>query len=184
MFLETCNGWLMIYANCSLDYGFWRLYYCSFKLFLSCTVMRLFNSASYMTLTSTNTLVGPNRAKECPRQAIQKDVPNEWRKFVFCPDFGMLIPFILSRFNLSAIMYSQLISLWSSFPQVKLHITENALKLIARKAISKNTGARGLRAILENILMDSMYEVCYVVLFWFLLLTMKTIECRCCRSHC
>ncbi|TYI11520.1 hypothetical protein ES332_A09G213200v1 [Gossypium tomentosum] len=42
---------------------------------------------------------------------------------------------------------------------VKLHITENALKLIARKAINKNTGARGLRAILENILMDAMYEI-------------------------
>ncbi|XVF10076.1 hypothetical protein REPUB_Repub07fG0151900 [Reevesia pubescens] len=42
---------------------------------------------------------------------------------------------------------------------VKLHITESALKLIARKAISKNTGARGLRAILENILMDAMYEI-------------------------
>ncbi|MBA0558709.1 hypothetical protein Golob_015715, partial [Gossypium lobatum] len=42
---------------------------------------------------------------------------------------------------------------------VKLHITENALKLIARNAINKNTGARGLRAILENILMDAMYEI-------------------------
>ncbi|TQD68512.1 hypothetical protein C1H46_021787 [Malus baccata] len=42
---------------------------------------------------------------------------------------------------------------------VKLHFTESALRLIARKAISKNTGARGLRAILENILMDAMYEI-------------------------
>ncbi|XWS50352.1 hypothetical protein CRYUN_Cryun12cG0080800 [Craigia yunnanensis] len=42
---------------------------------------------------------------------------------------------------------------------VKLHITENALKSIASKAITKNTGARGLRAILENILMDAMYEI-------------------------
>ncbi|CAN6564791.1 unnamed protein product [Malus baccata var. baccata] len=42
---------------------------------------------------------------------------------------------------------------------VKLHSTESALRLIARKAISKNTGARGLRAILENILMDAMYEI-------------------------
>ncbi|KAE8672360.1 CLP protease regulatory subunit X isoform 2 [Hibiscus syriacus] len=42
---------------------------------------------------------------------------------------------------------------------VKLHITENALKSIARKAITKNTGARGLRSILENILMDAMYEI-------------------------
>ncbi|KAL5803450.1 hypothetical protein ACOSQ4_031755 [Xanthoceras sorbifolium] len=42
---------------------------------------------------------------------------------------------------------------------VKLHFTENALRLIARKAISKNTGARGLRSMLENILMDAMYEI-------------------------
>ncbi|KAI9096691.1 hypothetical protein K1719_025870 [Acacia pycnantha] len=43
--------------------------------------------------------------------------------------------------------------------QVKLHFTENALKSIARKAISKNTGARGLRSILENVLVDAMYEI-------------------------
>lgn len=42
---------------------------------------------------------------------------------------------------------------------VKLHFTKNALRLIAKKAIAKSTGARGLRAILENILMDSMYEI-------------------------
>ncbi|XP_076930303.1 CLP protease regulatory subunit CLPX1, mitochondrial-like [Bidens hawaiensis] len=42
---------------------------------------------------------------------------------------------------------------------VKLHYTESALKLIAKKAISKNTGARGLRSLLENILMDAMYEI-------------------------
>lgn len=43
--------------------------------------------------------------------------------------------------------------------QVKLHFTDDALRLIASKAIAKNTGARGLRALLENILMDAMYEV-------------------------
>ncbi|KAL5570247.1 hypothetical protein UlMin_027239 [Ulmus minor] len=42
---------------------------------------------------------------------------------------------------------------------VKLHFTEKALRLIARKAISKNTGARGLRSLLESILMDAMYEI-------------------------
>ncbi|CAM8908980.1 unnamed protein product [Rhodiola kirilowii] len=42
---------------------------------------------------------------------------------------------------------------------VKLHFTEGALRLIAKKAIAKNTGARGLRAILETILMDAMYEI-------------------------
>lgn len=46
-------------------------------------------------------------------------------------------------------------------PQVKLHYTEKALRLIAQKAMVKNTGARGLRAILETLLTDSMYEVSY-----------------------
>ncbi|KAG6753660.1 hypothetical protein POTOM_041656 [Populus tomentosa] len=42
---------------------------------------------------------------------------------------------------------------------VKLHVTDHALRSIARKAITKNTGARALRSILESILMDSMYEI-------------------------
>ncbi|XP_035823882.1 ATP-dependent Clp protease ATP-binding subunit clpX isoform X3 [Zea mays] len=41
---------------------------------------------------------------------------------------------------------------------VKLHFTEEALRLIAKRAISKNTGARGLRSILESILTEAMYE--------------------------
>ncbi|WZZ39333.1 hypothetical protein YC2023_035592 [Brassica napus] len=51
---------------------------------------------------------------------------------------------------------------------VKLHFTETALRLIARKAITKNTGARGLRALLESILMDSMYEVSTCLLLYYL----------------
>lgn len=34
--------------------------------------------------------------------------------------------------------------------------------------MSKNTGARGLRTILETILMDSMYEVCYMMILYSL----------------
>jgi ATP-dependent protease Clp ATPase subunit len=49
--------------------------------------------------------------------------------------------------------------------QVKLHFTESARKSIAKKAMSKNTGARGLRAIIENVLADAMYEVCFFILF-------------------
>ena len=43
--------------------------------------------------------------------------------------------------------------------QVDLTFTEGALKVIARKAISKKTGARGLRAILEKLLLDAMFEI-------------------------
>lgn len=40
-----------------------------------------------------------------------------------------------------------------------MHFTETALRLIAKKAMAKNTGARGLRSIMENILTEAMYEV-------------------------
>ncbi|XAR56248.1 hypothetical protein NMG60_11036652 [Bertholletia excelsa] len=46
-----------------------------------------------------------------------------------------------------------------SMNSVNLHFTETALRLIAKKAMAKNTGARGLRAILENILTEAMFEV-------------------------
>ncbi|GJM90924.1 hypothetical protein PR202_ga07251 [Eleusine coracana subsp. coracana] len=42
---------------------------------------------------------------------------------------------------------------------VKLHFTEKALRLIAKRAMSKNTGARGLRSILESLLTEAMYEI-------------------------
>ncbi|PWZ09349.1 CLP protease regulatory subunit CLPX1, mitochondrial [Zea mays] len=43
--------------------------------------------------------------------------------------------------------------------KVKLHFTDGALRLLAKKAIAKSTGARGLRAILETVLLEAMYEV-------------------------
>ncbi|KAK4375328.1 hypothetical protein RND71_006005 [Anisodus tanguticus] len=46
-----------------------------------------------------------------------------------------------------------------SMNNTKLHFTEGALRLIAKKAMVKNTGARGLRALLESILTDAMYEI-------------------------
>ena len=48
----------------------------------------------------------------------------------------------------------------SSLPsQVDLTFTEGALKAIARLAIKRKTGARGLRGILEKLLLDAMFEV-------------------------
>ena len=42
---------------------------------------------------------------------------------------------------------------------VKLELKEDALKEIAKLAVSQNTGARGLRSIIEDSLMDLMYKV-------------------------
>jgi ATP-dependent Clp protease ATP-binding subunit ClpX len=42
---------------------------------------------------------------------------------------------------------------------VKLGFTDGALDAIAEKAVERKTGARGLRSIMENILLDTMYEL-------------------------
>lgn len=88
-----------------------------------------------------------------------------------------LIPEFVGRFpilvSLSALKEDQLVQVLTepknalakqykkmfSMNNVNLHFTENALRLIAKKAMAKNTGARGLRAILENTLTEAMYEV-------------------------
>jgi len=45
------------------------------------------------------------------------------------------------------------------FEDVELEFTEKALSLIAGQAVKKKSGARGLRAILENIMLPVMYEL-------------------------
>jgi ATP-dependent Clp protease ATP-binding subunit ClpX len=42
---------------------------------------------------------------------------------------------------------------------VELEVRPTALQAIARKAIKRKTGARGLRSIMENVLLDTMYEL-------------------------
>ncbi|KAM7252499.1 hypothetical protein ACFE04_024382 [Oxalis oulophora] len=86
------------------------------------------------------------------------------------PEFVGRIPILVS---LSALNEDQLVqvlmepknALGKQFKKmfrmnnVKLQFTENALRLIAKEAMTKNTGARGLRSILEKILMEAMFEV-------------------------
>ena len=45
------------------------------------------------------------------------------------------------------------------FEEVELEFNDDAISEIAKKAISKKTGARGLRSILENILLKTMFEL-------------------------
>ena len=45
------------------------------------------------------------------------------------------------------------------FENVKLRFSEGALRAIARKAVDRKSGARGLRAILEELMLDVMYEI-------------------------
>ncbi|XP_062020299.1 CLP protease regulatory subunit CLPX3, mitochondrial isoform X1 [Rosa rugosa] len=88
-----------------------------------------------------------------------------------------LIPEFIGRFailvSLSALTEDQLVQVLTepknalgkqykklfSMNNVKLHFTDKALRLMAKKAMAKNTGARGLRSILESILTEAMYEI-------------------------
>jgi ATP-dependent Clp protease ATP-binding subunit ClpX len=45
------------------------------------------------------------------------------------------------------------------FDNVKLTFEPDAIEAIAEKALERNTGARGLRSIMEKIMMDVMYEI-------------------------
>lgn len=68
---------------------------------------------------------------------------------------GQLVRILTEPKNALGKQYKKLFSM----NNVKLHFTEKALRLIAKKAMAKNTGARGLRAILESILTEAMYEI-------------------------
>ena len=41
----------------------------------------------------------------------------------------------------------------------ELEIRDDALRAIARKAMERKTGARGLRTIMEHVLLDTMYDL-------------------------
>ena len=42
---------------------------------------------------------------------------------------------------------------------IRLTFEEDAIRLIARQAIERKCGARGLRAIIENVMLDTMFEL-------------------------
>jgi ATP-dependent Clp protease ATP-binding subunit ClpX len=45
------------------------------------------------------------------------------------------------------------------FEKVMLRFTDDALQAIAQEALHRKTGARGLRSILEEVMLDTMYEL-------------------------
>lgn len=107
---------------------------------------------------------------------VQKDEilhqvqPEDMLKYGLIPEFIGRVPYLVSLDNLdkdalkriltepkNALVkqYKKLLSL----DDVDLEFTEGALDAIAEDALARKTGARGLRAILENVMMNVMYEV-------------------------
>ncbi len=99
-----------------------------------------------------------------------KALPEDLLKFGIIPEFIGRIPVvatlelldedalvqILSKpKNALVKQYQKLLDL----DDVELEFEEEALYAIAKKAIERNTGARGLRSIVESIMMETMFEV-------------------------
>ena len=96
--------------------------------------------------------------------------PEDLLKYGLIPEFIGRLPMIatledLDEKSLIKILQEPKNSLVKQYQELfkldgaKLVFKENALKEIALKAIRKKTGARGLRSILENILLKTMYDL-------------------------
>ena len=109
--------------------------------------------------------------KEQPLSEIMKLLePEDLIKYGLIPEFIGRMPIIatlddLDEKSLVKILKEPKNSLIKQyqrlfeFEEVELEFQEDAIYEIARKAISKKTGSRGLRSILENILLKTMFEL-------------------------
>jgi ATP-dependent Clp protease ATP-binding subunit ClpX len=99
-------------------------------------------------------------------------MPEDLLKFGMIPEFVGRLPVIATLYDLTeedlitiltqpknalVKQYQRLFDL----EKVKLTFTKEALRSIAHEAMTRNAGARGLRAIIENAMLDIMYEVPY-----------------------
>jgi ATP-dependent Clp protease ATP-binding subunit ClpX len=102
---------------------------------------------------------------------ILRDVePEDLLKFGLIPEFIGRLPVIatlndLSEDALVEILQKPKNALLKQYQRlfemegVKLTFAEDALKAVARRAIARKTGARGLRSIMEGILLDTMFDL-------------------------
>lgn len=104
------------------------------------------------------------------KRLLEKVTVEDLREYGMIPEFLGRLPIIFSLQGLdreqlmqvlrepkNAILkqYEHLLAL----DEVKLVFDDNALEAIAERAMEKDTGARALRAILEEIMLDIMYEI-------------------------
>ena len=105
-----------------------------------------------------------------PGELFAQVLPEDLVKFGMIPEFIGRLPMIgavgsLDREALMQILVEPKNSLVKqyekvfSFEDVELEFTPDGLQAIADQAILRGTGARGLRAILEEVLLDTMYDL-------------------------
>jgi len=103
-------------------------------------------------------------------EVLREVEPEDLLKFGLIPEFigrlpviatlgdlseGALIEILTRPKNALAKQYQRMFEMEG----VKLRFQEEAMKGIARKAIARRTGARGLRSIMEGILLETMFEL-------------------------
>lgn len=104
------------------------------------------------------------------KNILEKVTAEDLRNFGMIPEFIGRLPIIFTLQGLNEEMlvkilkepknailkqYQKLLAL----DEVKLEFDEAALEAIAKRAMEKNTGARALRAIIEEFMLDIMYEI-------------------------
>ncbi len=103
-------------------------------------------------------------------ELLKEILPQDLLKFGLIPEFVGRLPIVVTLQSLDKKALVQILTepknaLVKQYQKllemddVLLEIQEDALELIAEKAISRNTGARGLRAILEEIMLGVMYDI-------------------------
>ncbi len=96
--------------------------------------------------------------------------PGDLLKYGMIPEFVGRLPVIagLHRLDEKALIEilekpkNALVKQYQKFfemEEIELKFTPGALKAIAKESIARETGARGLRAIIEDIMLDVMYEI-------------------------
>ena len=101
---------------------------------------------------------------------LEKVTVEDLRSFGMIPEFIGRLPIIFTMNGLTEDMMVQILSeprneimkqyqKLVALDEVKLEFEEGALHAIAAKAMEKHTGARALRAILEEYMLDIMYEI-------------------------
>jgi ATP-dependent Clp protease ATP-binding subunit ClpX len=101
---------------------------------------------------------------------FEEVMPEDLIKFGMIPEFIGRLPVVTSVSNLDrealvAILTEPRNALMKQYKRlfaldnVELELTDDALEAIAEQAILRGTGARGLRAIMEEVLLSVMYEV-------------------------
>lgn len=105
-----------------------------------------------------------------PGEILKQILPEDLLKFGLIPEFVGRLPVIvtLEALDEKALVRiltepkNALVKQYQKFFEldgINLEFKEDALETIAQEAMKRNTGARGLRAIIEDIMLDVMYEL-------------------------